>query len=371
MTLEVIDRTFHGPQPTKREPMPFSLSAFQDWQQCQAKYNFRHRRRLRPKVGAPVLEVGIILHEYLEKYYEGLRVGQPAAEAHGIGLAKIDEHTKRLNIAATAAHYAGDTELADQLAAAPALVVDIAQRYHKVRGYGDAARYQILVVEKSINSLLVAGVQSNSKVDLITRDRENGIVHLWEHKSTGNMPSTAFRLRDLQTTLYAEMMALKHNVVVNEIMWNYLRTKPPQVPHQNKPKRVGEIGALSKAQNVDTTWEMYAARIVELGLDFEDYADVFERLQFAETQVFFPRYANSIVVDRQELLLDYALSGQAVKRARLLWDAGASRPIKSLSRGCDFCPFLKVCEADLMGGDSEEIIRIRFTEGADQEAQIL
>lgn len=347
--------------------MNFSLSAFQDWQQCEAKYNFNHVRKLRSTFKMPALERGIILHDYLETYYNAIKASVDAASAHEMGMAKLAQHTQRVEIAAAGAHYGGDAELALDLARMPDELRDIATRYHRIRGYGDAQRFQVLIVEHHLNVLLVQGIRSNSVIDLVTRDRENGRVFLWEHKTTGNVPSSAFRIRDLQTTLYAEVLWNQMKVKVDEIMWNYLRTKVPQIPHQNKATKANPVGPLSKAVNVDTTWEVYSARLTELGLDFEDYVDVFQRLKDAEQNVFYPRYANQVVVDQQELLIDYAVEAGRARQARYMWANGMSRPTRTLTRGCDYCPFIKICEAELMGGDGEEVVRLRFVENKEEQ----
>lgn len=341
------------------ELMNFSLSAFQDWQACEAKYNFRHVRKLQPMFKAPPLERGIILHDYLGSFYQALKDGRQKDEAHQIAMAKLGMHTARVDIAAAAAYYGGDEDLATELRAMPEELRDIAERYYRIHGRGDADRFEVMVVERRVQVLLVAGVQSTSVVDLVARDRETGIMYLWEHKTTGNIPSSAFRIRDLQTTLYSAVLE-RYQIHIEAILWNYVRTKVPAEPHQNKPTKANPIGALSKDRNIDTTWEKYAARIEELGLELEDYTDIYERLRDAETTKFFPRYENQIVVNTQELLLDYAVEGKRARNARYMWAQGAEQPVRTLGRGCDYCAYVKVCEAKLMGGDEEEVIKLRF-----------
>lgn len=355
--------------PPPHKLMNFSLSAFQDWQQCEEKYYLKHVRRLVSTSKAVPLERGIIIHEYLKGYYEGIKKGMPADDAHVQGMLLLDGHTQRMDIASAAAYYAGDEELAAELRAMPDACRDIAERYYRIRGRGDADRFAVLVIERFIKIVLVSGVQSNSVVDLVTRDLNTGLTYLWEHKTTANIPSSSFRIRDLQTSLYSRVLERYRDETTNRpyhidaVMWNYLRTKTPATPHQNKPTKANPIGALSKAQNIDTTWDIYAARIRELGLDFEDYVDVHMRLKDAETTTFFPRYEAQIVVDVDTLLMDYAVEAARARQARFMWHSGKSIPIRTLTRSCDYCEFYKVCEAALMGGDKEDVIKMRFIEG--------
>lgn len=356
-------------QPEKPKPMNFSLSAFQDFQQCEEKYYLKHVRKLTTTTKAPALEKGILLHDYMNAYYEALAKNHIPDDAHVFGMAQLASHTERIDVSAAAAYYGGDQELAEEIRSMPEVLKDIAERYFRTRGRGDADRFQVLEVERWLNIQLVAGVQSNSRVDLLARDKATGLTFLWEHKTTGNIPSTAFRIRDLQTALYARVLTRYRDVTtglpykVDAIMWNYLRTKSPATPHQNKPTKANPIGALSKDRGIDTTWEKYAARIVELGLNLEDYADVYARLRDVETTIFFPRYELRVVVDVDALILDYAMVGARARQARWMWEQGRSKPIRTLTRNCDYCEFYKVCESALMGGDPEDVIKMRYVEG--------
>lgn len=352
--------------PPSRKLMNWSLSAFQDWQQCEEKYYLKHVRQLKSTAKAPPLERGIILHDYMEVYYQALKDRKPADDAHVLGMEKLHSHTERVDIASAAAYYAGDEEMALELRSMPEQVEDIAQRYYRIRGKGDADRFQIVAIERWLRMKITSSAISNSKVDLVTRDRNTGRTYLWEHKTTGNVPSSAFRIRDLQTSLYARALSretddtTKKLFKIDAIMWNYLRTKAPAIPHQNKSTKANPVGALSKAVSIDTTWEKYADRIVELGLDYEDYVDIYERLRDAETTVFFPRYEMVIVADSDLLILDYSEEASRAYRARLSWADGTKLPVRTLTRSCDYCEFYKVCEAALMGGDKEEVIAMRF-----------
>jgi len=155
--------------------------------------------------------------------------------------------------------------------------------------------YEVLYVgRETIDAKISNTIRSRSVIDLIMREKESGLICLWEHKSTKNVPDSGLRLRDLQTLLYATVAKRKYNLDVDKVVWNYLRTKLPMQPHQNKPDKYG-VAAMSKAVGIDTTWEIYQQALVDAGLDPEDYQDVRSRLYNAEYDKYYPRYEHVIV----------------------------------------------------------------------------
>lgn len=331
-----------------------SMSAYAAWQRCQESYYYSYVRRLRPIVKDTAPERGTLLHEYLAEYYSQISSGSPPQWAHECGQRVVLTHSREIGAAAQAAFLIGDEEKAQEYQDLLTVVLDIAQRYYEARGRHDADRYEVLLVEKSISLRLYVGITSRSIIDLVVRDRASGYIWLVEHKSTKSVPDSAVRLRDFQTMLYARVLEHK-GMHVDGILWNYMRTTLPAVPHQN------QNGRFSKAIAIDTTWPIYKAAVEAAGQDPAFYDDVRERLEGNETTVWFPRFEHVVVTDAELLLRDYAKEALNMRRARVAWSRG-EKPIRTLARDCSFCAYFRICETVITGGDEEDAIRMRFTE---------
>lgn len=344
-------------------PLLVSLSAYQTWQRCETQYYYRYVRKLRPILPEIAPERGIMLHGYLEAYYRSLREGLDRDKAHERGQYAIMEYTDKLKVAAATAFYGGNEELAQEYQSLLGRVVDIAERYFNVRGKTDADQFEILAVEETIDLALAGGITSRSVIDLVARERDRGLVWLWEHKSVKAVPDSKLRIRDLQTLLYATVFERTRGIHIDGIMWNYLRTKDPDVPHQNKSKGKAERARFSVAQSVDTTRDIWERTLRSVGEDPDDpyYATIAKRLEHADTTIWFPRYEHVIVADPGLLLNDYAIEATRIRYARWAWEQGVATPVRSIRRDCDFCPFYRVCEAVITGGDEEDAIRMKFT----------
>jgi hypothetical protein len=336
--------------------LTLSYSAISTWRECRKKYAYAYVEKLRPKFKGPQLSLGEILHEYLELYYKRLQGAMHPRAAHAASLADIEAKWRsELELARDAAYALSDVELGDTYGAMWDEIVRIASRYFVVRGHADASSFAVLLVEEPFSYPLIPGVNTVGTIDLVTRDRDGNIA-LWEHKTVRSIPRTMRRLRDLQTTLYkavAEQVFSETVPRVDLVIWNYLRTKPPSVPEQLK------TGELSRRKNLDTTWAVYYEEILKLGLDPEDYEDMRVLLEGREERMFYPRMAVPIVSDEGILLRDFITSAREIVTA--LPELAHSDPVRSIGTHCDYCPYARLCEAVITGGEVAPLERQLFT----------
>lgn len=340
---------------TTVHPLRVSLSAVQAFRRCQQQYYYRYVERLSRKDKAPAPELGIILHDYLATYYRWISANVPAIESHQTGLLKISaDYVPEIKRQANFLRQVGSTEAALELLSLPSIANRIAERYYKARGIFDAERFDILFVEHNLSLQINSRITSNGTIDLVTRDRDKGIVHLWEHKSTGNVPDTTYRLRDLQTVLYAEKLAQVEGVEIDAVLWNYIRTKEPTIPEQLKS------GGLTKRADLDSTWEVYAHELTRLGLSPNDYQEQRQRLEGRELSVFFPRFEQPLVSDSDILLRDYEDSAKDIRRYMRVWEDGSRAPVRSLDLNCTWCEYKDLCTAAILSGDESDVINLKF-----------
>lgn len=336
------------------QPFRVSLSAYQTWQTCQQKYNYRYVKRIRPIVKNSAPQRGTVIHEYMDVFYSALKDGRTVDDAHELGIQKLESHKLEFELAASVSRLADQPEEAEEYAQMLVQCVDLAERYLNMHGRVDAERYDILLVEERLRVMTAPDILSTGIVDLVLRDRIHGRVAMLEHKTTKTVPRASVRLRDFQTLLYAEKLRATHGVEIDSVLWNYVRTEPPTIP------RVLKNGKMSTAANIDSTWDVYEKALLAAGLDPADYADMRASLTPRERTVYFPRYEHVIVASSDVLLFDYVQTSTTMRRAVWEWRAGKSVPSRSLARSCDWCEFYKLCEAEVMGGDADDLIKRFF-----------
>lgn len=338
-----------------------SLSAVSAYRTCQQLYYYRHVERIRRRDKAAAPELGIILHDYLALYYQGLQVKHNAQVAHGEArqaiIAKYRPETTRM---ASLVRQAGDDEGAKRLYDIPDKAARIADRYFAARGIQDADEQEILLVEEYLTLPMFRGrAVSNGRLDMITRSRSDGMTYLWEHKSTTDIPDSGYRMRDLQTPLYRRKIErLKIAPAIDSVMWNYLKTKEPTPPRHLKN------GTLTKDKHLDSTWEVYSAEIKRLKLDPTDYLDVRRRLEGRETSIFFPRFNQPILSDTDVLYRDFLQSVKDIAKSRRDWAEGVSEPVRNLGLSCNWCEMAMLCNAAILTGDDSDVKHMRYTVGS-------
>lgn len=346
----------------------YSLSTHQTVQACEQKHYYRGVRRLRPFIGDFAPEMGKLLHTYLAGYYASLKIGMKPDDAHTAAKIVLEKEGMAVTAAVDTAFFAGDEKTATIYNQLMPDCRAICEGYYLYRGRFDADMYEVLFIEEVIDAKISNAIRSRSVVDLITRHKDHGRIALWEHKSTKSVPDSGIRMRDLQTLLYSVVAERKFALPIDYINWNYLRTKLPAIPHQNKPDRFG-VAPMSKAVGTDTTWDIYESALIEANLPVEDYADVRARLYNAEYDKFYPRFEHVTVAESKILLRDYVAQAKRTEALERAWAAGTLKPIRRLSFDCNrMCPFLKVCEAEIMGGDPEDVIKMRFSTPEQRQA---
>lgn len=340
--------------------MRISYTAAQDWRRCQQLYDYSHIQRLVSRVQDPAPTLGRVLHLYLQRYYESPLADPLKAHNDALGL-MWQEAGPELRGLASAAYAADQPAIGDELAGLCDKAARIAGRYYLVRGRLDWDEHTALHVEQKFEYPLDANITTPVRLDLITEDRD-GMHWLWEHKSGKEIPEPVRRLTDLQTMLYAAIAEEVLGIHIDGVVWNHIRSKEPTIPallkrpspQHAKPRD----GYLSKAADMDTTWEAYLQQIELHGLDVADYEDLEPRLGDREETVFFPRYAMPIMATERVLLRDFVATSRTINA---VYTSGATFvPVRTIGRQCDWCPMRKLCEAVIMGGDDGDLIQRLF-----------
>lgn len=350
----------------KDKPLVVSLSASNMFDTCEMAYWQRYILGLERRDKTVPLSRGIVLHNYFESYYNGLKNGISAYDSHTNALYAMDV-VAQTEVAKyeMLADIIDDPDQYNDFINMPEACQRIAVRYFEARGRDDAAKYEILFVEERALVTLAPGIQSVGVIDLVTRHRDSGLVKIWEHKTTANIPPTEIRLRDLQTLLYSAKLEALHGLVPQGITWNYVRTKEPTVP------KILKKGDISVAKDIDSTWGVYSAAVVDSGGDPDDvrYATLRARLQPRELEVFFPRIEHVTIMNVDYVLDNYIATARQIKRKINMWERKIELPRMHLSRDCRWCQFSQLCMVRLTDGDIDDIIKLRYRRRGETNAE--
>jgi hypothetical protein len=336
------------------KPLRISYSAARDWQTCQELYSKRHIEQLQPKLRQAAPELGTMIHEYFRLYYSRLDPGDDHTprEHHRYALTVTMRKFKpEILSLASLADGLGAEEEAKKLLSLPLTARRLLNAYFRVQGKADATQHEIIAVEHRFE-LPVDGkhVVLPGVIDLVTRTQD-GNVWLWEHKTTGSIPSQGRRFRDLQVLIYKVAVEEILGLEPTGVIWNYIRTKPPV------PPKVLKNGLLSTAQHQTTTLGLFKKAMRGAGADPHKYDSYLRQLERHEREVMFPRHTLALTQSEEVLLRDYVATVHEIEAARSKKDF---IPIRNLGAQCDWCPFVKLCQAAVAGGDIDGLRQRHF-----------
>jgi hypothetical protein len=319
------------------------------------KWNYRYIEGIETREVAVPLELGKLLHQYFAQYYQGLKDGAAAQASHDAAYTQVmDEWGPKITDLATLSYSLDRDDTAEWLLGLAEQVRTLISRYYVVRGAQDAVDYDILHVEVPLRVRLFDDMESYGIADLVLRERRTGLLYMAEHKTTKNIPSSNFRLRDLQTVLYTEKLRLLTGLNMDGVLWSYTRTEKPKEP------RLLKDGTFSRAQ-IDSTWHVYKAAVEVVGQNPLDYEDMHERLESREVEDYFPRFSYFLKTDRGILIRDYIETARAIEKAKQDWAAGTRTPVRNLTRNCDWCSFAKLCTGAIVAGGTADILKTYYT----------
>jgi CRISPR/Cas system-associated exonuclease Cas4 (RecB family) len=302
-----------------------SNSQIKSYKTCPQSYYYKQVEKIERKMKSLPLKRGELLHGLLEDYYNK-KDWRPRLSQFAKEFDKLMEEEKEM--------------LGGNL---PEECQRIMEGY--IKHYKDK-KEKALAVELDFCDdpiEIVPGVALMGKIDLIMKD-ERG-TWIVEHKTVKTIPTEDVRFLDLQTSIYSEV-AKKLGYEVDGILWNYIRTKTPPVPG------ILKNGTVSRAQNIDTDYDTYLKTIVESGNKKEDYQIELER---AKMNTFYVRKPMPKSERVTKALLD------EIKVIAPIMDKLKKFPYRNINKfNCKQCDYRSLCEAELLGLDSDFIRKNEF-----------
>jgi len=305
-----------------------SQSKIKTWRRCHRSYYYKYVLGYRKRIKGRALYMGSMVHECIELHLKGKAWRGPLKKAQ----AEIDKMFVEERV---------DLE---------GVVED---SYQMVRGYIKRYKndgYKATHVELKIRTPLVDNIILEGKVDALVDEIEKHLRWQMEHKTCAFIPDEKNRMGDIQTVIYnwaIERMGMKAPIGV---IWDYLVKKVPRVP-----ELLANGKGLSKNKSISTTQEVYAQAIIDNDLDPEDYVEILESLEGKEDD-----FHRRIKMPTAKVTIDSVVD-DFVSSALQMRELGPIATDRNQTRDCSWCDEYDLCQADLRGGDTEGIIKRKFT----------
>jgi len=276
-------RRAERPEPKQRFPY-ISASSRAAFKTCRYRWHFRYMRKLEPKVAAPPLRFGTLLHTALEHYYKpGIKRGPHPARVFEKAYSREFEQALHLGF------RDDDGVWHDALS----LGVDMLEHY--VDHYGPDDEWRVLASEQKFEEP-VHDPQTGEQIgiyigvlDLIMEQRSSGNIWLWDHKGVKSI-DTGYLAMDDQSSgywTYGEPWLRRQGILkptreLQGITFNFLRKAVRDTREQNElGQYLNKDGTVSKVQPAEFferfisyrgeaernhTRERVAHELVEMGL---------------------------------------------------------------------------------------------------------
>lgn len=324
-------------------PLHLSHSDLKTFRRCKKQYHYKVIQGLEPRLQDPKLKAGNWFHELLGSYYKG----EDWKKVHA-------QQTKKFNnlFLEEREHY-GDL---------PGMVLRIMESY--LWNYRKIEEdWEILYCEQRFD--ITWGPDNDEfsfKPDLVIRDHSTPQKDVWvvDHKTVKTMPSSEWRMEDLQSTLYPWALRTGMDLPVKGFIFNYIRRKVPSIPKINKD------GSISRAR-LDTDYPTMAKFLLEY-FEVKSVNDLptewKRRLAVLKTQRTFFRRSKLVkdehLINRQ--IEEFSYTAQEIEIWHDMDEEQEIDPwVRTLIPSCEWdCEFQPLCLQELLGQDTKFMRRSRY-----------
>lgn len=305
------------------EVLKISNSKISTWRRCHMAYHLKYHEKLRPKRKGIALRRGSIIHECIEAYDSGRSWRKPY---QSFAKQFYDETFKEEIV-----------EMGD----IPRMVEELMENYQAL--YEDDGLIY-LGSEVHFELPLMPGVVIEGYLDALVED-EKGAVWPKETKTYKRNPDYDFLLLNTQSALYTWAVQ-ELGYKPKGTLWDIIRAKEP-----SRPQILPKTGQVSK-KAIDSTPYTVKKALMEMGKDPKDYPDLLAKVSFDN---YFKRHqirVNPTVVK--------GIMGDFKSTAKEILKSGDKLCDRNLGKNCAWCDYKPICQAELMGLDTEFIRKKQF-----------
>ena len=350
--------------------MQFTTSQLACFKGCPKKWFYRFVKLLDPVGHKRNLELGSYVHYLLDQFYNPGGTGAEilTAGTHGDSLQALAEKRYGWMMAESQNYFEAKTENLFEEEAAKFVELReeaeaIITRYIEINA-DDLSKYCVLATELEFDIPVYSpnGKRTRDrfmgKFDMIVKD-EFDTIWFFEHKTTADSVDNRFDTIELEEQLnnYTLVASTMYEDYGGGIL-NVIRKKAPRRPTPLKK------GDLSRAKDIDTTYDLYMEAIKEYNMNPADYAEILGVLKEKGDRFFgrktISRKPYQILETRDEIW--YTV--QAIKAMLRLYKKTGSEavfyrtPNFMCGKSCQYC---NLCMMDSKKGDLESYIAGNFT----------
>lgn len=304
------------------ETLKLSNSKVTTWRKCHMAYYYKYGLKLRPKKKGIALRRGSIIHECIEAYDSGRSWRKPYRNF----AKQFYEETFKEEI----------VEMGD----IPRMVEELMENYQALYE-NDGLIY--LGNELHFELPLMPGVVIEGYLDALVED-EKGAIWPKETKTYKRNPDYDFLLLNTQSALYTWAVT-EMGYSPKGTLWDIIRAKEPGRPRFLKDGKVSKRG-------IDSTPYTVKKALREMGQNPDDYEDLLAKVSYEDYFRRYPVRVNPTVV--KGIMDDFKST------AREIMKFGGKLRDRNLGKGCAWCDYKPLCQADLMGLDTEFIQKKQF-----------
>ena len=308
--------------------MKVSNSRIKTFRNCHYAHYLKYVKSLVKKQKAGALIRGSAVHECLEAYNSGKSWRKPFEKFKKDFYETTFEEER--------------VELGDL----PGMVEELMENYTYYYEVVNPDNYEYLENELHFELEVAKGITLEGYIDSVVRD-ETGRIFTVEHKTYKKDPGRDFIIFNPQSAIY--------NWAIQEMgmqpagtIWDIIKAKKPSVP------TILKSGKLSEAK-LDSTPYSVEKGLVALGFDPDDYRDFIDKHSF---DTYFTR--ELIRYNRQ---VTRGIMEDLVDTAKLIKSKSNTLKDKNLGKDCSWCQYKEICQAEILGLDTDYIIKKEYEEG--------
>lgn len=304
------------------EILKLSNSKVTTWRRCHMAYHYKYHEHLRPRKRGIALRRGSIIHECIEAYDSGKSWRKPYKEF----AKQFYEETFQEEI----------VEIGD----IPRMVEELMENYQALYE-DDGLGY--LGSEVHFELPLMPGVLMEGYLDALVED-EKGCVWPKETKTYKKNPDYDFLLLNTQSSLYT-WAVMEMGYSPKGTLWDIIRAKEPSKPQFTQKGDISRKG-------IDSTPYTVKKFLREQGLSPENFKDLLGKVSYEN---FFRRYPI-----RVNLPVIRGIMEDFRSTAKEILKQGSKLQDRNLGKNCAWCDYKPLCQAELMGLDTEYIRKKQF-----------
>ena len=194
----------------------------------------------------------------------------------------------------------------------------------------------------------------SGRIDLVLRSNSTGRLWIVDHKTVSSQPNLAGLDVDEQMSAYAWAAWRLYGEIPEKIIYNVIFKSLPKEPYVIRNGK-----ALSQSKSEGFVYDLYLAKLQEMGFPVTDYVEMLEYLRTVGWSQFFSRVESSRSLAELVTFEKFAAS-KLNDISRILEDPEHYAYPSPNSFSCGYCAYLAACKTMNDGGDWESVLDSRF-----------